>query len=159
MQLVLEAIVDRLIEKVDEWTLSTCFFSDAPGVGPAPPGDLFCTVSPGESVFSDLFAGGGIETLHERGSVVVSVFSRLQLDGDGRAQARWFDARRGLLSRYKPRVLKALLVDWEPQSAGQRLLRDPLYPVASSAPERMTDGDVSFVRLSLTFGMSFDWTL
>jgi len=154
------AIVQRLIDEIAEWSSSTCYTSDDPNLTLVPPHDIFCTVVPRDGVFDEaMFAGGGIDCLSERTAVAVNVFSFVRSGESGGTNAAIYSEQRGLLSNYKPRILRALLLDWEPTFDGQSLLRDMLRPVRSVGPKAVTVNKRKYLSLTLEFATHFDWEI
>lgn len=156
------AIVARLIDRIPEFSAATCFVSDEPYPGHAPPKSIFCTVSPSDGVFPDgFFAGGGTLTLTEQTEILVSVFSDVRLGESGHAASKIFHARHGLVAYYKPKILRALLLDWEPTFDANELLRDMLSPVRCLGPREFNapGADQPWLQMTLSFSVSFDWDL
>jgi len=159
---ILESIRDRLRDRIDEYNEATCFVSDSPNPLLIPPGDEFCVVSLGAGIFpAEFFVGGGANQLMEDATVVVSPYVQYAIDESGRLEEAILDHNRGILTRAKLRILRALIRDdWEPEYHGSELLRDMIRPTQSSAPELLlTQGGLKFVSLSITFATPFDWEL
>jgi hypothetical protein len=157
---ILDSVLLRLRSEVEEFNESSCFLSDEPMPMVAPPDVLFCTVALTDSTFSDLFAGGGEATVEENGGVIVSVFRRSDLDQTDKAEAALLGSDRGLLTRFKRRVLRALCrpSDWEPEYAGNLLLRNQLYPTSATAPRTIENARGNkYMMMSVSFGVDFDW--
>ena len=161
---VVNAIRARLIDKVPEFHENTCFVTDEPVPATGyPHAQIFATVSIGDGTFPpEFFAGGGDGQVTENGTVVITTFSQLRTDNTGEITQAGFGAEKGLISRFKPAILAALLKDdWEPVADKNELLRNQLYPVScsrvGSAP--ISQGSQSYLNFSITFGTDFDWQL
>ena len=155
---ILDSVRDRLIERIDDWSETSCIVADEPNPLKFPPSDQFGVVSPTEGVFPDgMFAGGGEVTLTEETGFLVTAYVRHTLDQNGRLEEALLSTERGLLTHYKWRILKALLEDaWEPGNSTNEFLRDQLSPVSCSAPAIVSD---KYVGLSVRFKTVFDWDL
>ena len=158
---ILDSIVARLLTEIDEFSPGTCFLSLFPVPVPAPSGQIGAIIAPGGGSFdSDLEVLGGPvaadTSVTEAGSVTVLIFTRVQTDEVGHSDLLLNDAALGLLAM-KKRVLKALLVDWEPAVGDRNLLRDMLSPVSCSDPDY--DEPKRVGSISLTFNTTFDWDL
>lgn len=156
------SIRDRLISQIDGFSTASCFVSDYPEP-PAtlvPPSDVWATVAPNDGTFPEqFFAGAGIETLNEQTEAIVTVFSIVALDNPGHTERGMLDESTGLVARWKPAILRALLVNWEPTYDGDELLRDQMQPTRSTGPHQWMYGSRQYLRLSLVFSISFDWDL
>ena len=167
---LLTQVQGRLREKVP-FPESCCFISDAPVPEFWPTVDPICTISVGDTQFdAEYWAGGGYEQLTQHTPLLITVFVRSSLDSPPRINAALLDPNRGLLMRYKPKILRALLAEcdgtsspmpqWDPHYLGESILRDAIQPVGCSAPRYAQDrGGVNFLALTLTFRCSFDWRL
>lgn len=173
---LLGQIQDRLREKVP-FTIPQCFICDTQVPEIFPPSGPICTISVGQSNFDpELFDGGGFNQLCQHTPVYVTVLVRSALDHPPAIETALLDPSGGLLMRYKPRILRALLaecdaaqhdrgptVPWSPEYEGEPILRDWIKPVSCSAPLYMQQGEgrggVRFLGVTLTFRCSFDWRL
>jgi hypothetical protein len=158
---ILEAIVDRLRTKIPEFTEGTCFVSLLPIPVPAPAGDLGAIVSPGGGSFDTEMEVLGPHdpadtTVVEDATFNITLYTRIQTDQVGRSDDIVQSRGLGLLEM-KRRVLRALLVDWEPEKGSNQLLRDMLHPVSAGDPDY--DETARWGSMSLTFGTLFDWDL
>ena len=141
---LLLAVRDRLIDAIPELNESNCLMCDYEL--PAQLLDsLICTVSAGDGQFDvSLFAGGGHATLAEEITVSVALFRMVAIDRtDSTEQA--LIAANGFVSDWKPRFLRALLLDqhgnpWEPMHNGRAMLRDQLQPATYTAPRPLESG-------------------
>jgi len=157
---VLEAIAQRLRNKVEEFNdAGVCFFSDQQFPLKPPPGDLFCTVAAGDGVFpEDKFSGGGDDTLTENSTVDITVFRKALSQQPGKMDEALLSSEKGLIKRFKPRILRAMFKDaWDPVDGdGVELLRDYLFPIRAERPNTWRE---QYVYLRLTIGANFDWSL
>jgi len=158
---ILESIVERLRDKIDEWSGDSVMLTDHPQPLKVPPSDTFCTVSAGDGTFPpEMFQGGGDLTCTEVCNIIVAPYSQHDLDSIDSLEHALLKAERGVLSRYKRQILKMLLKDWEPTYNGNELLRSMMRPAYSTKPEVLTvPGGMSFVTISLVFEVEFDWEL
>lgn len=173
---LLTQIQARLREKVP-FTVPQCFICDTQVPEIFPPSGPICTISVGQSNFDgELFDGGGFNQLTQHTPVYVTVLVRSALDHPPAIETALLDPSGGLLMRYKPRILRALLADcdaaqhnrgptvpWSPEHDGEPILRDWIKPVSCSAPLYMQQGEgrggARFLGITLTFRCSFDWRL
>jgi len=172
---LLTQIQDRLREKVP-FTVPQCFLCDLAVPEIFPPTDPICTISVGASNFDpELFDGGGFNQLCQHTPIYVTVLCRSTLDHPPAIETALLDPNRGLLMRYKPRILRALLADcdaarhdqgptvpWSPEHDGEPILRDWIKPMSCSQPTYMQTSDrggARFLGITLTFRCSFDWRL
>ena len=166
-QQILEVIRARLIKTVPEWTEDTCFLSDHPAPLRVPAGDTFCTITPGDGQFPEaFFAGGGTITLNESTELMTTIYTMERLDESDRFHSVMLGKERGLISYFKQRVLRSLLISddgttqWEPTLGGNELLRNMLRPLRCTAPQSVDSVDqIRFVQLSITWEIDFDWSL
>lgn len=160
-EVVLQAIVDRLIDQVTVGstllTPSTCFVSIDPEPAVAVSAEVFLTVSPEEGTFDPSFEGGGDNIVLEQAFAVVTIFSRIAMDRTDHAKQFLGDAKRGVFT-LKRKVLKALLGNHHQlvDPSGDRLLCNQMQPVSSPRPlsDRRKVGDVQIV-----FTTDFLWNL
>jgi len=176
---LLTEIQNRLREKVP-FSESQCFLCDAPVPMMFPVKDPCCTISVGASQFDpEYWSGGGFNQLTQHTPVLVTVLCRSTLDHPPRVETALLDPGRGLLMRYKPKILRALLANcdgdssdsdgpmppWSPKYQGEPILRDYVQPISCSAPVYMAQGEDAgrggayFLGITLTFRCSFDWRL
>lgn len=158
---ILLAIQQRLRDRVDGFSEATCFYDDEPFPLIMPPHEVFCTIAPTDSTFpQEFFTGGGEETLTEASGVTVTVFRLCNLDQPDRAEVAMLEPERGLLTKFKLQILKALLKDaWEPERGTTQLLRNQLSPASASAPRRYEGSKNKWTYMSITFNTDFDWNL
>lgn len=164
---LLRQIVRRLRALIRGFTEATCFVADQEQPEIWPSGNVVCTVCVAPGKFPEaFFAGGGTSTLCEVASVKVSVWVRCKLDSPGKSESWVVGRDKGLLSYFKPSVLRALLCEdkngdvhpWEPcDEDGTKILRNQLAPIACTAPTPTADGE--FLGITLSFDTTFDWKL
>lgn len=173
--ILLTAIRDRLVNRVDGLTAANCVLSDdaVPLVWPADP---CCTVSIGDSQFNpELWEGGGSNQLTIRTTVLVTMFCRCVLDRPPAAESVLLNRDRGLLLKWKPAILKALLVNdatwatsccrvcWEPLTEdGYPILRQAMRPISCTSPRYVPpdrEGAIPFMAWTLTLEAEYDWKL
>ncbi len=138
---------------------SQCYETFEPLAPPKfPPGGVYLSVAPGDGTFDkDLFEGGGREQLAEESSFAVSIYTPIKIDHPDRAPKVFHDAARGLLP-WKKMVLDALVGHFLTDGAGNQILRNPIYPLRSSAPRRAgKDGDLCM--MAIVFALDYDWSL
>lgn len=172
---LLTAIRDRLIARVDGLSTANCVLSDdaVPLVWPADP---CCTVAPQDSQFDPAkWEGGGPNQLTSIGRIAVSMFVRCVLDRPPAAESILLHRSKGLLVAWKPAILKALLVNdatwataccrnaWEPLTEdGYPILRQPMRPVACTSPRYVPpdrEGAVPFLSFQFILEAEYDWKL
>lgn len=153
---VLQAIVDRLIESIDDQNEATCYLSQWPERPPTMPADFVLTVSAGEGRYdAEAYTGGGQETVFEQSIVIVSIFARRELDEIGHDEQLLIHTTLGLMGK-KREVLKAL-AQWDLRNpSGVRLLIDQIKPLQAEAPGHV---DRSAADLAMSFGCDFHWDL
>jgi hypothetical protein len=160
--LILTAIVDRLIASISEYNDQNCWETDDPVPLSHPGGYEFCTVSFGGGNFpTEFFAGGGAETLTEAGSVIIAPTVTLTGDRPRRRRRRLTGDSdgRNLMNR-KRQILVALFgSDWEPVDGDKPLLRDLPSPIHCSAPAEVHVGESLMLQMRLTVATIFDWDL
>lgn len=166
---LLTQVESRLHARISLFDRGNCFICD----GPVPPdayfpqGLLACTIAVGDGVFNDSnYDGGAANVLTEDCDLIVTLFLRSKLDQPPRAKVALLDEERGLLTKLKPAVLQALLVDdpaaeilapWLPMKSGRPFLRGALIPRRSQGPREIPGLD--WLGLSLYFQAEFDWDL
>lgn len=164
---ILDAIVERLRDKVDDLGDTNCFASDQRQPVSWPPDHHAVTVSVGGGRFPEPFyASAGALTLCEQTTVAVTVWLHMDLDRSGRVEEALL-SECGLISDWKPDILRALLITedddgnpipWHPVGEdGLGLLRNMLAPLSCS--DVFTDAAGEWIGMTLTFGVDFDWRL
>lgn len=154
---ILQAIVNRLIERIGSAEPATCYLAINPdSVADKPSaGRMTFVVSPASGSFSEpLFDGGGAQQLSLAGGVIIKLHGVLQLDEVGRDTQTIVHESEGLL-RNATEVLDAL-TNWSPQDvAGNEQTRDPLYPreISFTKDARGRSG------CEISFACNFDWGL
>lgn len=166
---LLTEVETRLRAEVDGFNEATCFICDDP-VPPDsyfPTGGVVCTIALVDGEFNGgHYIGGGANVLTETCSLVVTPMLNIVLDQPPRAKAALLNDSKGILTRYKPRILRALLVDdinaailapWFPVKDAKPLTRGALLPTRSQGPRKLQGAD--WIGLSLYFEVEFDWDL
>ena len=164
---VLLAVVAKIQENVPAFPDSeSCFVSDTPWPGVDIQGNLFCTVAPSDGSFDQgLMDGSGNLGVAELTQIVVTVWSRIEMDQIERFQAGLTDPQRGLLP-LKQMILKALAgknlngddpdITEETNEDSVLLLMEALSPSrARHQPQKIDD----FASFSLSFDAKFNWDL
>ncbi len=166
---ILVAFRDRL-RTVDGLNDQTCFITDSPIPPMLPAGGGHCvTVSLGAGSFDQsLFSAGGHSVLNEDSQVVVTILAQTRIDRAPQAERALLADDRGLITRWKRSVLRALLVSdptlgqssqaWEPASGNRPLCRDQIRPLSCSAPSDVPEW-AGWTGLQIVFSASFDWEL
>lgn len=164
---LLRQVVRRLRSQVRGFTEGNCFVTDQEQPEMWPSGNVVCTVCASAGRFPEaFFAGGGTSTLCEMATIKVSVWARGKLDSPGKSEVSLVGREKGLLSCWKPGVLRALLCEekngevhpWEPcDENGVKILRNQLAPMSCTAPTPTADGE--FLGITLSFETTFDWKL
>lgn len=153
---VLDAVVRRLIDRIDSLSDKNCFLAVLPDGSPYRPADnLFVVVSPTGGRFS-LVEGGGPSQCSEQTGVLVTIFSRFMANRHERDRDALADETRGVLT-LKRQILRALTAA-DVEVEGQPCLRDLLVPTESTPPDP-AHGDERLVQIGLKFEFSFDWNL
>jgi hypothetical protein len=159
---IVSAIVKRLISQFPEFNEATCFVSDSPEPIQVPRGSVFCTVSPGEGTFPEEFqSGGGVETLTEHFGVTITPYVLTRAGVMDETRDALLHPERGVLTRYKLRILRAMLYEWTPQQGDSIFfLRNSTLVAVSSSRGRYWGGESElYATLSLEFRADFDWEL
>ena len=156
--------MERLIDQLDELGPSNCFLCDEPFPFRLPVSTEFVTIVPGDGTFPpEFFHGGGDNTLSEDATVRITAFVRCMLDEVDHAERAYLGEERGLLTRWKRRILRALVLNgWEPTYNGNELLRSMLRPTNSRGPFVATasgDDSATYAGLELTLETQWDWDL
>lgn len=165
---LLKAVKARLLEKVPKLTEGLVMICDEPIPPKAyfPRGDLACTLALTDGKFDEAkYNGGAANQLTETKQLVVTMFTRVKIDQPPRAEYSMLDPERGLLSRYKPLLLGAILVDdlsaallqpWQPLKSGRPIIRGSITPDRSQGPRQAFE---DWMGLSLFFHVDHDWEL
>lgn len=167
---LLTQVEGRLLAKIPEFNAGNCFITDEP-LPPDnynPQGGVTCTICLLDGRFDKgLYAGGAANQLAEESDLVVTLLTRTKLDQPPRSKFALLNEERGILTKYKPRLLAAILVDdlaanilspWNPlRKTGEPFLRDAIMPSRSQGPMRVSGSD--WLGLSLHFDIVFDWQL
>jgi hypothetical protein len=168
---LLTAVKNRLATLIPDFGRGALMITDEP----VPPdayfaqGKLACTLCLLDGTFDKrLWAGGGPMQLTETSDLVVTILTHPKLDQPPQAEVALLNDKFGILTRFKPDILRALLVadpaadlliPWVPvDDDGQYFLRDGgLVPVRSQGPGQVPGRD--WIGLSLHFAVQFDWNL
>lgn len=166
---LLTAVKARLTEKVPKLTDGLCLICDEPLPPESyyPRGDFAMTLALTDGTFDkSMYDAGGANQLCESKRLIATVLRRSNIDQPGRLEHAMLDEDRGILTRYKPFVLRAILVDdpaadilapWQPMKNGKPILRGAIMPDISQGPRQVTGG--GWLGLSLFFIVEFDWEL
>lgn len=167
---LLTDVRNRLAEKIPEFTRGTLLITDEPVPPDAyfPKGKIACTVCLLDGGFDrGIWHGAGPNALTETSDLVVTILTRSKLDQPPQAEVALTNEKFGILTRFKPDLLRALLVDdptadilqpWVPgDDDGFSYLRNGIEPVRSQGPGQMPGRD--WLGLSLHFSVTFDWNL
>jgi len=167
-QEIVEAVVNRLIDRIAELTDLNCNASDQ-REPVAWPQDRQCViVSVGDGRYPEPFlAGGGASTICEQSTIDVTAWVNCRLDTAPYMHEALLNVTSGLWSYWKPAILRALLVSedavgnviaWNPVSKdGMGLLRNQLAPAQCTAPRPDSSND--WLGITLSFAADFDWRL
>lgn len=154
---VLEAVVARLKAEVSELNgESLCYVSDYIDPPENVQTDLFAQVSPSDGQFDvDIQEGAGENDVREYAGVIVTVFSRVKLDRNGKTESLLVDATRGMLP-LKRKIIRAL-AGRQLSSGGSDLLVNHVFAQRASAPRY--DRDLRLGVMSIFFSTDFEWDL
>jgi hypothetical protein len=100
--------------------------------------------------------GGGEHQATEQASVVVTAYTRIELDRGDHTAALFHDDLRGLM-RLKRKILRCLTNHALLDEDDYAILRNPLYPIHAYRPAK--DERNGLARISVEFGVDFDWDL
>jgi hypothetical protein len=156
---VLQAILLRLqtaLALSDRQCYPVARPQDAPSIPMG--GDYWLTVSPGAGNFGPEEQADGNVT--EDSDVTVTAYTRIKTDSVGHDTDLLLDAARGLLP-IKKAILKALVGHDAVDADGNTFLRQLLYAQTATAADivKLPNTEAAFGRLSITFGLSWDWSL
>ena len=166
---LLTEVETRLRAEIEGFNEGTCFICDSPVPPDAyfPTGGVVCTIALVDGHFDQgNYVGGGANVLTETCSLVITPMVNIVLDQPSRARAALLNDGKGILTRYKPRILRALLVDdpdaatlapWFPVKNGLPMTRGAMLPTRSDGPRQLQGAD--WLGLSLWFEVAFDWDL
>lgn len=151
---ILEAVREILLQSVDGLTEKNCFVTLYPDPQGGFTDDLFCTISPADSVFPEgLQVGGAQFTCMEETGIIVKISTRIRTDRAPQQIEALVSPQRGILW-LKWQLLRAL-VGADPTVNGNQVVRQLLWARRCTAP-RIED---QYVSIELDFGVSFDWDL
>jgi len=152
---VLNAVVSRLLESIEELTTAMCMVTFDPEPPPGISKGVFLLISPMEGTFdSEVFTGSAQHVVIEQTGIVVTTY----LTYKGRAGVHdgdLLDPRRGLLE-WKRRILRAL-AGHDLGAGRDEPLTTLLEPLQSGRPELSADG--RHVSLMITFSTDIHWEL
>lgn len=159
--IVLQAVVDRLISKVSQFTEENCFLTTTPPEDPPEniTTNVFCTVSPTNSQFDQgVHEGAGVDCTIEEAGVQIVIFNSEKLDRHGRDTVMLTEDARGLLVM-KREILRYLSGhDLEDQNNNQ-ILVSRMAPLRSDNPKSARDNKTRVGDLSILFSTDFQWDL
>lgn len=164
---ILYRVITRLRESVDVLSEGNCFLSDQPIPPFWPQSAIVCTVSAGDGHYNEgMFLGSGHEQLCEEFPLTIGIFVLTGgLDTPGRNTAVMLGPDTGLITVYKPKILRALLVQkvgdefvaWEACDNHGVPMAKEFRPTRCSRPQPTDDG--SRLGIQIDFAVSFDWEL
>lgn len=170
---ILKAFRNRLLDQIpDFFGPDNLYFDDAPLPRGAPDFDLCCSLA----VSNGVFGTEGYErstqppcAVVEAGHVYVTPMARMESEQPHNLNLSLvYDEDRGLISVIKPRIMSALLVDydgstgtrkrWEPKnSSGHSLFCDTLTLTGCTAPQEIES--YPFLGITLDFRVNWVWQL
>ncbi len=158
---VLKAIKKRLLDDFGELSERSVFICDFPVPDKAVEDHLYITLAPGDGSFSDEFPGGAEnQCVIENAGVVVTVFSRTNLDPQEESEIALTDDETGLL-KWKRRILKSLAGKTLTNSDGNEITVNYIFPRTANRPviPKADDEENLPVSMSLDFDTDFEWDL
>jgi hypothetical protein len=170
---ILKAFRNRLLDQIpDFFGPDNLYFDDAPLPRGAPDFDLCCSLA----VSNGVFGTEGYErstqppcAVVEAGHIYVTPMARMESEQPHNLNLSLvYDEDRGLISVIKPRIMSALLVDydgstgtrkrWEPKnSSGHSLFCDTLTLTGCTAPQEIES--YPFLGITLDFRVNWVWQL
>lgn len=170
---VLKAFRNRLLDQIpDFFGPDNLYFDDAPLPRGAPDFDLCCSLA----VSNGVFGTEGYErstqppcAVVEAGHIYVTPMARMESEQPHNLNLSLvYDEDRGLISVIKPRIMSALLIDydgstgtrkrWEPKnSSGHSLFCDTLTLTGCTAPQEIES--YPFLGITLDFRVNWVWQL
>ena len=160
---VLLAVATKIRSNVQSLgTENICFVSDTPEPSVEVNDNLFATVCPSDGQFDNgIIDGAGNVGVTELSPVIVTIFSRIEVDQIEHFQQGFTDVNRGLLT-IKRQVLMALsgknLDGGQYNGFGSLLLLEALTPSRSRHPLSKQRDD-EFASCGLVFDAKFHWDL
>jgi len=141
---------------------SVCFVSDTPEPSVEEQSNLFATVCPADGQYDNgIIDGAGNVGVAEVSPIIVTIFSRIEVDQIEHFQQGFVDATRGLFT-IKKQVLTALagknLDGGQYNGFGSLLLMESLTPSRSRHPQSKGRGD-EFASCGIVFDAKFTWEL
>lgn len=153
---VLLSIKRRLIDVVADGTDSSVYLSSTPEELPPNSSDFMYEISfSGGQMLDAEMAGGGVNTIHVVGEVVVTVHSTVQIDEAGRDDIYLAGEDLGIITRLT-QVLRALAIDDLENEAGEQICAQPMRPIDTQVPSH-TNRRRGFA--SVGFSVEFDWDI
>lgn len=170
---ILKAFRNRLLDQIpDFFGPDNLYFDDAPLPRGAPDFDLCCSLA----VSNGVFGTEGYERstqppcgVVEAGHIYVTPMARMESEQPHNLNLSLvYDEDRGLISVIKPRIMSALLIDydgstgtrkrWEPKnSSGHSLFCDTLTLTGCTAPQEIES--YPFLGITLDFRVNWVWQL
>lgn len=148
---VLRAVVELLLDEIDDLTRSTCVVSHYPQIPPGSSNNVFVTVTPMEGSFEPQDHQSAII---ENSGVVVTVWSAIK-GRAGRGEQELMDETRGVLD-WKRRILRVLSLR-DLSVEGNTPLAALMFPLSSGRPE--VDFDSGRVSLMMSFSTDIWWDI
>lgn len=151
---IYQPIRKRLIDQIDYYNESTCFWS----LEPAPTVNVthrkYCTLWVADGTFDEeAGVGGGAHVCLERTVIRVTAFCRLKLDRQSQIDWLLFD-QDGLLAQ-KKRILRALVEYDVPVKTDVGSI-NLIAPINASEPHFLVE---DLYSISIAFGVDFEWDL
>ena len=151
---ILKAIVDRLVDQVEECNDMTCYLALSPDAVAQSAGDFTFVVAPLSGTFDQGYIeGGGQEQMKVDSGIVVKIHSDSHLDHVARDTAFLTAHGQNVLDVAR-RVLKALSC-WSPVKDQNHITRDPLTPTSFVLAKSQS----GLGAIEIDFACCFDWDL
>lgn len=155
--LVLKRIQSRIVNCVPGANDSSVYMSTVPEKLPPNAGEFIYEIYLSRGDFGQgHMAGGGINTVQFSGEVHLTIHSFNQLDETGRDEIFLTDSARGVIPRATA-VLNALSIHDLEDTAGRRILSQPMRPTSFVIPPKNPPRQHGFMQL--TFAVTFDWDM
>jgi len=168
---MLEAVQNRLRDKIEEYNETNCWFDDDPLPTRDDPGHFLfaCSVSPVDGNFNQEDQLGGSRCmLQESSGFIITPMRRYEVDYPQTADEVMVAAPDdAIIKKWKPAILNALLIDrssagvvtaWEPTTAaGLLMLTDSIKAVTSGRPKRHQEWPILYC--TMVFSCGFRWKI